>query len=74
MTLARSIGIFALDIGIIAVFTWLGLGLIANPKQWLERHGRSTGDNHIRATRFIGGGFLAIVLLILWQFIRLLWP
>lgn len=74
MTLARSIGILAVDIGIIAVFTWLGLGLIANPKRWLERHGRSTADNHIRATRFIGGGFLAIVLLILWQFIRQLWP
>lgn len=74
MTLARSIGILAVDIGIIAVFTWLGLGLIANPKQWLERHGRSTADNHIRTTRFIGGVFLVGVFLILWQFIRQLWP
>ena len=74
MTLVRSIGIFLVDIGIIAVFTWLGLSLIADPKKWLERHGRSTADKHIRATRFIGWGFLAIVLLILWQFIRLLWP
>jgi hypothetical protein len=61
---------YVVDIGIIAVFTWLGLGLIANPKQWLERHDRSTADKHIRATRFIGWMFLAFVLLILWQLIR----
>jgi len=68
----RYIG-FAIDIGIIALLTWLGLGLIANPKQWLERYGRSTADNHIRAVRIIGSGFLAMVFLILWQFILQLW-
>jgi hypothetical protein len=64
---------FAIDLGIIAALTWLGLGLITNPKQWLERNRRSTADNHIRAVRIIGSGFLAIVFLILWQFIRQLW-
>ena len=71
MTSARYIG-FAIDVGIVVVFTGLGLALIMNPKQWLERNHRSTADNHIRAVRIIGGGFLAFVFLTLCQFIRLL--
>ena len=70
MTLTRSVGIIFVDIGMIAVFTWLGLSLIADPKKWLQRHGRSTADKHIRATRFIGWMFLVLVLLILGQLIR----
>jgi hypothetical protein len=67
------IGMFVVDIGIIAFLTWQGLGLIENPKRWLERHGRSTADNHIRATRLIGLAALLVVLLILRHLVRQLW-
>jgi hypothetical protein len=66
MTWAQSI----VNIGIIGFVAWFGLGLIANPKEWLERHGRSTADNHIRAVRIIGGFAIASVFLMWWQFIR----
>jgi hypothetical protein len=54
----------------IAVFTWQGLNLIANPKEWLERHERPTTDKHLKASRFIGWMFLALVLLMLLQLVR----
>jgi hypothetical protein len=54
----------------IPVFTWQGLNLIVNPKQWLERYGRSTADKHIRACRLIGSIFLAVVLL---SVVQLIW-
>jgi hypothetical protein len=57
----------------IPVMTWQGLNLIVNPKQWLERHGRSTADTHIRACRLIGWMFLALVLLTVFQLIQLIW-
>jgi len=54
----------------IAVFTWQGLNLISNPKEWLERHDRSTADKHIKASRLIGWMFLALVFLMLLQLVR----
>jgi len=72
MTSEQYIGL-AFTIGIVVVFAWIGVALIMNPKQWLERNRRSTADNHIRAVRLIGGGFLAFVLLTLWHFIRQFW-
>jgi len=39
----------------------------------LIRHGRATGEKHIRASRFIGWIFLAVVGAILLQSIRILY-
>ncbi len=66
MTQINYMGAFFAVIGIV-IFTWQGLNLIANPSEWLERHGRSTADKHVKATRFIGWMFLALVLLMLLQ-------
>lgn len=58
---------------VIVVFTWQGLSLVSKPEEWLIRHGRATGEKHIRASRVIGWGFLAAVGLILSQLIRSLY-
>jgi|HubBroStandDraft_6_1064221.scaffolds.fasta_scaffold422926_1 hypothetical protein len=55
---------------VIVVFTWQGLNLVSDPKRWLIRHGRPTGEKHIRASRLIGCMFLAFVTLILLQLVR----
>jgi len=62
----------ALFIGAIAivVFAWQGLNLVSKPEEWLIRHGRSTEEKHIRASRIIGWMFLAGVAVILLQLIR----
>ena len=54
---------------VIIVFTWQGLNLVTNPKEWLLRHGRPTTDKHVRASQIIGWMFLAAVLLSLSQLI-----
>ena len=69
MTPAHYIGIFFATI-VIVIFTWQGLNLVMNPKEWLERLGRSTADRHIRASRLIGWMLLTFVLLMLLQLIR----
>jgi hypothetical protein len=69
MTPAQYIGTFFAALAIV-VFTWQGLNLVMNPREWLERHGRSTADKHIRASRLIGWMFLAFVALMLSQLIR----
>ena len=51
-------------------FTWQGLRLVSKPEEWLIRHGRATGEKHIRASRFIGWMFLVVVGLMLLQLIR----
>jgi hypothetical protein len=68
-TPAQYTGTFFAAIAIV-VFIWQGLNLVSKPEEWLIRHGRSTGEKHIRASRFIGWGFLAVVGLILSQLIR----
>jgi hypothetical protein len=55
---------------VIPVFAWQGVKLVVNPREWLERHGRSTAAQHVRASRFIGWMFLAGVLLSILQLIR----
>ncbi|SPE42732.1 hypothetical protein SBA7_1590002 [Candidatus Sulfotelmatobacter sp. SbA7] len=55
---------------VIVVFTWQGLSLVANPREWLKRHGQSTADQHIRASRLIGWMLLVFVFLMLLQLIR----
>ena len=57
----------------IVVLTWQGLNLVSRPEEWLIRHGRATGEKHIRATRFIGWMSLACVGLTLLQLIRSLY-
>ena len=69
MTPMQLTGALFFVIGVV-VFTWLGLTLVVKPKEWLERNGRSTAANHIRATRLIGGIFLAGGVLSLWQLLR----
>jgi len=69
VTQSQYIGAF-FGVLAIAAFTWQGLNLIAHPKEWLERYGRSTAPKHIRASRFIGWIFLLFVVLVLWQVIR----
>ena len=69
MTLEQYTGMFFTALVIVGL-TWQGLNLIRNPKEWLERYGRSTADKHIRATRFIGWMSLGMVLIILLQIIR----
>ncbi len=69
MTPAQYIGIFFAAF-VIVVFTWQGLNLEMNPKEWLERLGRSTADQHIRASRLIGWMLLTFVLLMLLQLVR----
>jgi hypothetical protein len=71
VTPPQYIGAFLGAVGIV-LFTREGLNLLANPKEWLERYGRSTADNHIRATRFIGWMFLAFALMVILQFIGVL--
>lgn len=63
------IGLFLGAIAI-AFFTWQGLNLVSKPEEWLIKHGRSTAEKHIRATRFVGGMFLAGVAVILLQLVR----
>jgi len=58
---------------VLVLFAWEGLSLVRNPKEWLERYDRSTADQHIRATRLIGGFFLAIAFVGLLQMIGQLW-
>ena len=58
---------------VIVVFTWQGLNLVSDPEQWLIRHGRPTGEKHIRASRFIGWMFLVFVALTLLQLARRLY-
>lgn len=69
MTSSDYIGLFFGAIGI-AFLAWQGLNLVSNPGEWLIKHGRSTAENHIRAGRFIGWMFLAMVAAILLQLIR----
>ena len=69
MTPAQHTGVFFFVV-LISVAAWQGLHLIVSPKEWLERHGRSTAVKHIRAARFIGWMFLAIVLLMMLQLTR----
>jgi hypothetical protein len=71
-TPAQYIGTFFAAI-VIVVFTWQGLHLVSKPEEWLIRHGRATGEKHIRASRFIGWIFLAVVGAILLQSIRILY-
>jgi hypothetical protein len=72
LTPAQYTGTFFAAI-VIVVFTWQGLNLVSNPEEWLIRHGRATGEKHIRACRIIGWVFLAFVGVILWQLIRSLY-
>ena len=72
LTLAQYTGTFFAAV-VIVVFTWQGLNLVSKPEEWLIRHGRATGEKHIRASRLIGWGFLAVVGLILSQLIRSLY-
>jgi hypothetical protein len=69
MTPAQYAGTFFAAL-VIVLFTWQGLNLLMNPKEWLERYGRSTADNHIRASRLIGCVLLGFVFLMLLQLIR----
>jgi hypothetical protein len=69
LTPAQYTGTFFAAV-VIVVFTWQGLNLVSKPEEWLIRHGRATGEKHIRASRLIGWGFLAVVGLILSQLIR----
>jgi len=64
MTSSDYIGLFFGAIAI-ALFTWQGLNLVSKPEEWLIKHGRSTAEKHIRASRLIGWMFLAIVAAIL---------
>lgn len=68
LTSSDYIGLFIGTIAI-AVFTWQGLNLVSKPEEWLIRHGRSTEEKHIRASRLIGGIFLAGVAVLLLQLI-----
>jgi uncharacterized membrane protein len=54
-------------------FAWQGVNVITNPKEWLERYGRSTADRHIRAVRIIGVFFLGVAFVGLFQMIRQFW-
>ena len=69
LTPAQYTGTFFAAIAIV-VFTWQGLRLVSKPEEWLIRHGRATGEKHIRASRFIGWMFLVVVGLMLLQLIR----
>jgi hypothetical protein len=69
LTTAQYIGIFFAAF-VIVVFTWQGLNLVMNPKEWLERYARSTADQHLRTSRFIGWMLLAFVFLMILQMIR----
>jgi hypothetical protein len=69
LTPAQYISIFFAAL-VMVVFTWQGLSLVTNPKEWLRRYGRSTADQHIRASRLIGWMLLAFVFLMLFQLIR----
>ena len=69
MTPAQYTGTF-FAVLVIVLFTWQGLNLVINPKEWLERFGRSTADQHIRASRLIGWMLLAFVFLMLLQLVR----
>ena len=73
LTLEQYTGLFFAAI-VIVVFTWQGLNLVSDPEKWLVRHGRPIGEKHIRASRFIGWAFLAVVGLTLFQLIRSLYP
>ena len=69
LTPAHYIGTFFAVIAI-PVFMCQGLNLVSKPEEWLIRHGRDTGEKHIRASRFIGWMFLAFVGVMLLQLIR----
>ncbi len=59
-----------LGIAILVVFSFIGALLIRSPKSYLARLGRPATDKHTRAMRFIGVGFLILVLLTLIQWFR----
>ena len=59
-----------LGIAILVGFLIIGLEAIRNPQVVLARFDRPITDNHIRATRLIGMGFLIIVLMATAQMLR----
>ena len=59
-----------LGIAVVVGFFSIGLKLVRHPQASLATFDRPATDQHIRAARFIGGGFLIFVLLALVQLFR----
>ena len=59
-----------LGIAVLVGFFSIGLRLIRHPEASLAEFNRPTTPKHVRAIRFIGGGFLIVVFLALVQLFR----